>query len=85
MADASAWTAPAWITLPFDAARTAAPATHAADNSSAMHTGSWRTIRPVTDYEPCHKCWSVGSTVRPAWATAVPAGPPVPTDPVKLI
>jgi pyruvate ferredoxin oxidoreductase gamma subunit len=76
-ADATTWRAPAWITLPFDNARTAAPVIHAADNTDAMKTGSWRTMRPVIDYERCNKCWWVCSTFCPDGAIAVEEGTPV--------
>ncbi len=75
--DASAWNAPEWITLPFDEARTAAPVIHAADNTAALKTGSWRTMRPVIDYERCNKCWWVCSTFCPDGAIAVEEGTPV--------
>jgi pyruvate ferredoxin oxidoreductase gamma subunit len=75
--DASAWHAPEWIELPFDDARTAAPVIHAADNTNALKTGSWRTMRPVIDYERCNKCWWVCSTFCPDGAIAVEEGSPV--------
>jgi pyruvate ferredoxin oxidoreductase gamma subunit len=76
-ADASDWHAPAWIDLPFDEARTAAPVIHAADNTGALKTGSWRTMRPVIDYGRCNKCWWVCSTFCPDSAIAVEEGKPV--------
>lgn len=76
-ADALSWSAPAWITLPFDDARTAAPVIHAADNTDALKTGSWRTMRPVIDYQRCNKCWWVCSTFCPDGAIAVEEGMPV--------
>lgn len=76
-ADASAWQPPKWIELPFEEARIAAPVIHAADNSGALKTGSWRTMRPVIDYERCNKCWWVCSTFCPDGAIAVEEGRPV--------
>lgn len=76
-ADAAAWRAPEWIELPFDDARTAAPVIHAADNTDALKTGSWRTMRPVIDYERCNKCWWICSTFCPDGAIAVEEGSPV--------
>ncbi len=77
VADATAWHAPEWIELPFDDARTAAPVIHAADNTDALKTGSWRTMRPVIDYQRCNKCWWVCSTFCPDGAIAVEEGTPV--------
>ncbi len=75
--DAGAWSAPEWINLPFDEARTAAPIIHAADNTELLKTGSWRTMRPVIDYEQCKKCWWVCSTFCPDGAIAVEESLPV--------
>jgi pyruvate ferredoxin oxidoreductase gamma subunit len=76
-ADASRWIAPEWIELPFDAARISAPVIHAADNTDALKTGAWRTMRPVIDYARCNKCWWVCSTFCPDGAIAVEEGTPV--------
>ena len=76
-ADATVWNTPQWIELPFDDARTAAPVIHAADNTDALKTGSWRTMRPVIDYERCNKCWWICSTFCPDGAIAVEEGTPV--------
>lgn len=76
-ADAVNWAPPAWIRLPFEEARISAPVIHAANNSEAMKTGSWRTMRPVIDYERCKHCWWVCSTFCPDGAIAVMEGKPV--------
>lgn len=74
---AEAWQAPAWIDLPFEDARTAAPIIHAAATSEASRTGLWRTMRPVIDYERCNRCWWVCSTFCPDGAITVEEGRPV--------
>lgn len=74
---ADAWVAPEWIELPFDEARISAPVIHAADNSAAVKTGAWRTMRPVIDYARCNKCWWICSTFCPDGAIAVEEGRPV--------
>jgi pyruvate ferredoxin oxidoreductase gamma subunit len=65
---------PDWLTLPFEAARLAAPAIHAALTSEQSKTGLWRTMRPVIDYQRCNRCWWVCSTFCPDGAIAVSAG-----------
>jgi pyruvate ferredoxin oxidoreductase gamma subunit len=74
---AAGWAVPEWIELPFDVARISAPVIHAADNTAALKTGAWRTMRPVIDYERCNKCWWVCSTFCPDGAIAVEEGTPV--------
>ncbi len=74
---ATEWQLPQWIELPFEEARISAPVIHAADNTGALKTGSWRTMRPVIDYERCNKCWWVCSTFCPDGAIAVEEGRPV--------
>jgi len=74
---AESWQSPDWIELPFDEARISAPVIHAADNTGALKTGSWRTMRPVIDYPRCNKCWWVCSTFCPDGAIAVEEGLPV--------
>ena len=69
--DASDYTKPAWINLPFDDARVSAPDIHASANSVEVRTGLWRTLRPVIDYERCNKCWWVCSTFCPDGAIKV--------------
>ena len=62
---------PAWVDLPFEAARRSAPVIHGALTSAVVKTGLWRTMRPVVDYEHCHRCWWVCSTYCPDGAIAV--------------
>ena len=62
---------PHWIDLPFEDARTSAPAIHAAATSHLVKTGLWRTMRPVIDYGHCRGCWWVCSTFCPDGAIAV--------------
>ena len=68
---ATRYQSPAWIDLPFDAARVSAPAIHAAATSVEVRTGLWRTLRPVIDYAHCNRCWWVCSTFCPDGAIAV--------------
>jgi pyruvate ferredoxin oxidoreductase gamma subunit len=65
---------PDWFDLPFEAARLAAPAIHAALTSEKANTGLWRTMRPVIDYQRCNRCWWVCSTFCPDGAITVTAG-----------
>lgn len=62
---------PAWVDLPFDDARIAAPAIHAAATSVQVNTGLWRTLRPVIDYTLCNKCWWICSSFCPDGAIDV--------------
>ncbi len=62
---------PAWVDLPVDSARQAAPAIHAAATSVEVRTGLWRTMRPVIDYARCKRCWWVCSTFCPDAAISV--------------
>lgn len=64
---------PDWIDLPFEQARVAAPAIHAAVTSVEVKTGLWRTLRPVIDYSRCNRCWWVCSTFCPDGAIEVDA------------
>jgi pyruvate ferredoxin oxidoreductase gamma subunit len=66
-----AWNHPAWVDLPFEEARIAAPAIHGAGTSLLVRTGLWRTMRPVIDYGHCKGCWWVCSTLCPDGAIAV--------------
>jgi pyruvate ferredoxin oxidoreductase gamma subunit len=70
-ADATDYSKPAWIDLPFEDASVSAPDIHAAANSVEVRTGLWRTLRPVIDYERCNKCWWVCSTFCPDGAIKV--------------
>ena len=56
---------PDWIELPFEDASISAPVIHTAANSEGMNTGLWRTMRPIIDYERCHRCWWICSTLCP--------------------
>ncbi len=62
---ADAYEKPAWIDLPFDEARVAAPAIFAPATSQQVPTGLWRTVRPVIDYEHCKRCAWICSTLCP--------------------
>jgi len=64
---------PAWVDLPFEGARIAAPTVYAAANSVEVRTGLWRTLRPVIDYDRCKRCWWVCSTFCPDGAIDVNA------------
>ena len=71
------YTRPAWVDVPFEPARQAAPAIHAALTSVEVRTGLWRTMRPVIDYSRCNRCWWVCSTFCPDAAISVaPDGTP---------
>jgi len=71
------YTTPAWIELPLDSARVAAPDIHAAANSVQVNTGLWRTMRPIIDYDHCNKCWWVCSTFCPDSAIDIRDDTPV--------
>ncbi|UCH54281.1 MAG: 2-oxoacid:acceptor oxidoreductase family protein, partial [Pseudomonadota bacterium] len=68
---------PAWIDLPFEAARIAAPDIFAAATSVQIKTGAWRTMRPVIDEARCNRCTWVCSTMCPDSAIRVEDGRPV--------
>jgi pyruvate ferredoxin oxidoreductase gamma subunit len=52
----------AWIDLPHDRVRLAAPNIDAGATSVRVRTGLWRTMRPIIDHEKCRKCtWVCGS------------------------
>ncbi len=69
--DAGHYVTPDWIQLPFEPARSSAPAIHAAATSVQVKTGLWRTMRPIIDYERCNRCWWVCSTFCPDGAIEV--------------
>ena len=73
-ADASRYTPPAWIDVPFESARISAPDIFAAATSVQVRTGLWRTMRPVIDYTRCNHCNWVCSTFCPDSAIAVRGG-----------
>ncbi|MEN8264620.1 MAG: 2-oxoacid:acceptor oxidoreductase family protein [Nitrospirota bacterium] len=56
---------PEWVDMPFEDARVSAPAIHGAATSVKVKTGLWRTMRPVIDYDRCHRCWWICSTFCP--------------------
>ena len=68
---AKAYTPPAWIEMPFEAARISSPSIHAGLTSIMVRTGLWRTMRPVIDDNHCKKCWWVCSSSCPDGAISV--------------
>jgi pyruvate ferredoxin oxidoreductase gamma subunit len=68
---------PEWIDFPFEDARISAPTIHGGLTSIEVHTGLWRTMRPVIDYDLCKSCWWVCSTFCPDGAIKVEDGKPV--------
>jgi len=56
---------PLWIDLSFEEARRAAPVILAPATSEQVPTGLWRTVRPVIDYQRCHRCAWICSTLCP--------------------
>lgn len=74
---ADSYVRPAWIEIPFDEARIAAPDVRAVANSVQVRTGLWRTMRPIIDYDHCKQCWWVCSTFCPDSAIAVKDNTPV--------
>lgn len=62
---------PDWVDLPFEQAVISAPAIHASATSMKANTGTWRTMRPVIDYDRCSGCWWVCSTFCPDGAINV--------------
>jgi pyruvate ferredoxin oxidoreductase gamma subunit len=72
-ASAADYESPDWIELPLDEASVAAPVIHAGLTSVEVRTGLWRTLRPVIDYERCHRCWAICSTLCPDSAIKVTA------------
>ena len=65
------YTRPQWIDLPFEDARISAPVIHATLTSVEVHTGLWRTMRPVINTGLCRGCWWVCSTYCPDSAISV--------------
>jgi pyruvate ferredoxin oxidoreductase gamma subunit len=69
---------PAWVDVPAEAVRLAAPDVHAAATSVQVRTGLWRTMRPVIDHDLCRRCAWICTTFCPDSAIAVgPEGAPV--------
>ena len=74
--DPNAYRPPDWVDLPFEEARISAPAIHAALTSEVVHTGLWRTLRPVIDASRCNRCWWLCSEFCPDGAIRVEDGRP---------
>jgi len=68
---ADRYATPAWVDVPLERARIAAPDIHAAATSALVNTGVWRTLRPVIDHERCNRCSWICSTLCPDSAIAV--------------
>jgi pyruvate ferredoxin oxidoreductase gamma subunit len=64
---------PDWVELPLDEAYIAAPDLHRPASSELARTGVWRTERPVIDYDLCHRCSWICSTLCPDGAIMVEA------------
>jgi pyruvate ferredoxin oxidoreductase gamma subunit len=64
---------PAWIDVPVDDASVSAPDIRAPASSELANTGTWRTHRPVIDYELCNRCAWVCSTLCPDSAIKIDA------------
>jgi pyruvate ferredoxin oxidoreductase gamma subunit len=62
---------PQWVDLPVEEAQISAPTIHGALTSERAQTGTWRTLRPVIDYERCNRCWWVCSEFCPDSAIKV--------------
>jgi len=65
--------APQWIDVPVDDASVAAPDITRPASSEFAKTGTWRTHRPIIDYELCNRCSWVCSTLCPDSAIKVDA------------
>ncbi len=66
--------APDWLQLRFDEVKRAAPDIHAQLTSVQVRTGLWRTLRPVIDYDHCHRCSWICGPVCPDSAIVTRAG-----------
>jgi pyruvate ferredoxin oxidoreductase gamma subunit len=64
---------PDWIDVPVEDAGLAAPDITRPASSELANTGTWRTLRPVIDYEHCNRCSWVCSTLCPDSAIRVDA------------
>jgi pyruvate ferredoxin oxidoreductase gamma subunit len=73
LASAKEYNPPAWIEMPFEAARISSPSIHTGLTSVMVRTGLWRTMRPVIEYDNCKKCWWVCSGSCPDGAISVNA------------
>lgn len=68
---ASDYARPEWVDMPFEVANISAPTIHAGLTSELANTGTWRTMRPVIDYDRCNRCWWVCSEYCPDGAITV--------------
>jgi pyruvate ferredoxin oxidoreductase gamma subunit len=62
---------PQWVDELFEEASVAAPVIHGGLTSVEVHTGLWRTMRPVIELERCNRCWWVCSTFCPDSAISI--------------
>ena len=62
---------PEWIDLEAACGRSATPTIFGSATSLSVHTGLWRTVRPVIDRERCRGCWWVCSNFCPDAAIRV--------------
>ena len=62
---------PEWVDLPLEGVGHAAPAIHRPATSVEVRTGLWRSMRPVIDYERCHRCTWICGTFCPDNAISV--------------
>ena len=65
------YASPDWVDLPFETANISAPTIHTGLTSELAATGTWRTMRPVIDYQLCNRCWWVCSEFCPDGAISV--------------
>lgn len=56
---------PDWVDLSAEGVERSAPAIFAAATSVQVHTGLWRTMRPVVDRSLCHRCHFICTTLCP--------------------
>lgn len=64
---------PEWVDLPLEGVGRAAPAIHRPATSVEVRTGLWRSMRPVIDYDRCHRCTWICGTFCPDNAISVRA------------
>jgi pyruvate ferredoxin oxidoreductase gamma subunit len=62
---------PQWIDVPVEEASVSAPDIRVPATSELTNTGTWRTYRPVIDYQLCNRCSWVCSTLCPDSAIKV--------------
>ncbi len=59
---AKGYRSPEWVDLPLEGVGLAAPAIHRPATSVEVRTGLWRSMRPIIDYDRCHRCnWICGT------------------------